>query len=282
VLAPLKTLILQLRCQRWIGNALLHKFKIATSSNCPHCHADSRYDNGLHTLAGCEHPTLAGMCTYRHDHAAHTIADAISKSHHERPFCLLISAGKRYREGNGSPFSPAEALIPAWALPGNTLAPDLVLILGWEAGMPPPTAPTPDIEFVIGDVSYGAGWESLRHVRDKQAKYAALALALRQRGWRVRGASPDACEGESDDTPPYADIFAFSLGTTGEIYKSTLNSARAFDIEQARLKPLMDSLHLLAITHARDMIKTRRRKLDADARSGAQPPPGSTTRRGEG
>ncbi len=81
------------------------------------------------------------------------IADAIAKSHHERPWHLNISAGRRYQDST----APLTDTIPSWALPDNVLKPDLVLILGWSADMPIPQHPTPNIEFVIGDVTFGRG-----------------------------------------------------------------------------------------------------------------------------
>jgi hypothetical protein len=132
-----------------------------------------------------------------------------------------------------------------------------------------------DVVCVRGvDQSHVDARDLLRRRRHRKEAHVSVLVARAQLG----EASALAC-GTKDAAHEVR--WRPGAGATPPIYKSTLNSARAFDIEQARLKPLMDSLHLLAITHARDKIKTRR-KLDADARSGAQPPPGSTTRRGEG
>jgi hypothetical protein len=224
------------------------------------------------------------MVTYRHDHGANTIADAILKSHHERPFHLYISAGRRYLEHD----APLLASIPDWALPGNTLKPDLVLILGWSADMPPPTTPTADIEFIIADVTYSRGYASAAAIALKQAKYAQLVAALRARGWSVRCVSAGTCapaphlraaadndEDASQSSSPapapvtaLTDILVISLGSTGELYQSTRNSLRALDIDNHRIDTLLTALHHLTITHAGRIIRTRR-KLDSLLRSGA-------------
>lgn len=187
-----KTTIMQLRCGRWIANGLRHKWKLAPSPRCPHCTSQlGAYDDGLHSATSCEHPVLRGMVTFRHDKAVHMIVDAVLKAHHEQPFQVLVSAGRRYQER-------AETLtktIPDWALPGCTLQPDLVIVLGWAGGAPP-TQPTTDITFVIADVTVGYGHTSSRRVAIKQAKYASLASALRQRGWSVHAASPGTCSPE--------------------------------------------------------------------------------------
>jgi hypothetical protein len=85
------------------------------------------------------------MRTFRHDEVTHIIADAITKSHHERPWHLNVSAGRRYQDSA----TPLTDTIPSWALPGNVLRPDLVLILGSSADLPIPARPMPEIEFIL-------------------------------------------------------------------------------------------------------------------------------------
>ena len=271
-----KRLLIQLRCQRWLTNAQLCVMHIAPSPRCPHC--NHSYDDSLHTLSACTHPVLNGLITYRHDHATHIIADAIRKSHFERPFHLFVSAGRRYAEhATATPFAHTTQSIPDWALPGNAEKPDLVLILGWSADMPPPPAPTQDIEFVIADVSFNRGYCSQQRITDKQAKYSPLAQSLRARGWAVRCVAAETCAfphpSPNDEPPPppplhLTDIAVISLGTTGELYTSTLNSLKALNIDKARLAPLLSSLHLLSIKHAASITRVRR-KLDSLLRPGA-------------
>ena len=143
--------------------------------------------------------------------------------------------------------------------------------------MPPPATPTQDIEFVIADVSYSRGYSSRSRVADKQVKYAPLAQALRARGWCVRCVAAESCAfphppHTAGPAPPpptdLTDIAVISLGTTGELYTSTLNSLKALCIDKARLKPLLSALHLLAVKHAASIARVRR-KLDSLQRPGA-------------
>jgi ribonuclease HI len=130
-----KCTLLQLRCNRWIGNGLKHKWKLAPSPRCPHCTSPcGSYDDGLHSAICCKHTQLAGMITFRHDKIVHLVVNEMQKAHHERPFHIFVSAGRRFQESS----SPLTKTIPEWALPGCTLKPDIVLVLGWSEDMPAP------------------------------------------------------------------------------------------------------------------------------------------------
>ena len=131
--------------------------------------------------------------------------------------------------------------------------------------------------FVIADVSFNRGYCSQQRITDKQAKYSPLAQSLRARGWAVRCVAAGTCafphpspNDEPTPLPPLhlTDIAVISLGTTGELYTSTLNSLKALYIDKARLAPLLSSLHLLAIKHAASITRVRR-KLDSLQRPGA-------------
>jgi hypothetical protein len=281
-----KRTILQLRCGRWIANGLLHKWKMAPSGRCPHCQArNSDYDDGNHTLAECYHTVLKGMRTHRHDAATHIIVDAIAKSHHERPWHLNVSAGRRFQDST----APLTDTIPSWALPGNTLRPDLVLILGWSADMPIPERPTLEIEFIIGDVTYGRGYTNTNRIMNKQQKYQQLATALRARGWSVRTAQAGTCAPPpppptpatpqpAPHLPQYDSILVFSFGTTGEIYESNLHAFRAFGIDKHQCTKLATTIHFTSIKWAADILRTRRA---IDKAPNAQPAP-AAPREGEG
>ena len=145
------------------------------------------------------------------------------------------------------------------------LRPDLVLILGWAEGMPIP-APSSDVEFVIADLTYSAGYNCEDRIRQKQAMYAPLVRALRARGWRVRAAADVKCEMSAADEslllPTCHEPFVFFLGTTGEVYNSTLSAMRAFEIDRDCLKPLAKELHLLSVKHTCSILSSRR-ALDA-------------------
>jgi hypothetical protein len=93
------------------------------------------------------------MITFRHDKAVHLVVSEMQKAHHERPFHLFVSAGRRYQEST----APLTATILEWALPAYPLRPDLVFVLGWSEDMLVPTQPTTDIEFVICDLTCGYG-----------------------------------------------------------------------------------------------------------------------------
>ena len=120
--------------------------------------------------------------------------------------------------------------------------------------MPIPAAPTRDITFVIGDVCYSKGWNCDKTTRAKQDKYAPLIHSLRQRGWSVRTTADISCDAATPGNNP----FVFFLGISAEIYASTLNSMRAFNIEKDSLKPLAQELHILATKHTCDMLSSRR------------------------
>jgi hypothetical protein len=250
-----KRLLLQLRSGRWIANGLLHKWNMKASPRCPYCPPKpsndyGKYDDGWHVASCCTHPVLKGKVTFRHDAAMHRIVDAIQKSHHELPFCLNVSAGRRFQDKD----APITDTIPPWALPGNRLQPDLVLILGWQEGMPIPAAPTRDVCFVIGDGCFSKGTNCEQTILKKQQKYAPVIHALRQRGWSVRTTAGPTCDAATPGDSP----FVFFLGTTAEIYASTLNSMRAFGIDKDRIKPLAFELHILATKHTCDILNTRR------------------------
>jgi hypothetical protein len=278
-----KRTIMQLRCGRWIANGLLNKWKLAPSARCPHCSSPyGSYDDGEHTLADCLHPVLKGKRTFRHDEGANTIADVIAKSHRERPWHLNISAGRRFRDST----APLSDTIPTWALPDNVLKPDLVLILGWSADMPIPARPTPDIEFIIGDVTYGRGHTNTARIVKKQQKYQRLVTALRARGWTVRTVETGTCA-----LPPspraaqpalqpqqYDSIPVFSFGATGEIYSSNLHAFRAFDIDHHHCKTLASSIHFKSIKWAADILRARR-AIDKDPHAHSTP---IAPREGEG
>ncbi len=52
------------------------------------------------------------------------------------------------------------------------------------------------------------------------------------------------------------------LVTTDEVYASTLNAMRAFEIDRDTLKPLAKELHLLSVKHTCSILSSRR-ALDA-------------------
>ena len=292
-----KTAMLQLRCGRWIANGLRHKWKLAPSPRCPHCASQcGAYDCGWHTAAGCQHPTLGGMATFRHDKAVHMIVDKVLKAHHEQPFQLLVSAGRRYQEST----APITKTIPEWALPGCTLTPDLVLILGLAEGAPPPPRPTPSITFVIADLAVGHGRTSTARITRKQTKYASLIRDLRQRGWSAHAAAQGTCAPELTDDdqdaeipaaagtplPPAApraprntDIFVASLGAAGELYESTVHTLRALGIDKPAITTLLAALHLHLIRSTSNILSTRR-KLDALLQQ--QPVQPASARTGQG
>ena len=181
--------VMQLRCNVWIGNAMLHRWRRAASPRCPHCaHGCGSHDNGSHSAAGCTHPALNGMSTLRHDEAVHKIRDfmydhllnSLSGKWH-----LFVSAGRTF----GRADAPVLCTIPKWALPRNKLSPDIVLIKGWAIGDPIPRtrAQFCTIEFSILDVTYGRGDTSTERIKRKQIKYQRLILQLRARGFIAHG-----------------------------------------------------------------------------------------------
>ena len=256
----------------------------------------------MHSITSCRHPVLSGMVTFRHDKAVHMIVDALLKAHHETPFQLLLSAGRRFQEST----APLTKTIPDWALPGYSLQPDLVLILGWDPSTPPPPQPTAAVTFIIADLAIGHGRTSSARIQRKQAKYAALVGALRQRGWSARGAAPGTCDpevpiptrpaqqpddnnpadeqpDENEATPPppplHTDIFVVSLGATGELYTSTVRTLTALGLNKPAISTLLAALHRHLISSAHKILSTRR-KLDTQLHR--QPTQPASARRGEG
>jgi ribonuclease HI len=270
-----KRTLLQLRCHRWIGNGLKNKWRLAPNPRCPHCTSPyGAYDDGLHSAICCKHPQLAGMITLRHDKAVHLIVDAVQKAHHERPFHLFVSAGRRFQESSNT----LSNTIPDWALPGNTLKPDLVLVLGWSEDMPIPAQPSTDVEFVICDLTCGYGDKSTQRILRKQEKYAHIVNALRLRGWAAQAAASGTSKPADDpESSQNTDIFVASFGATGEIYESSTHALRALGIDKLSLKSLLTSIHLHIVRSTCQILSTRR-KLDSLLQQ-QQP---ASTRRGEG
>jgi len=112
---------------------------------------------------------------------------------------------------------------------------------------------------------YSIGYNCQNRVEGKQDYYTALVVALRNIGWSVRAADDVSCAPSAGATGTKP--FVFFLGTTGEVYNSTLNSLKAFDIDKARLKPLLQELHVLSIKHTTSILATRR-AMDATAARG--------------
>jgi hypothetical protein len=227
------------------------------------------------------------------------------KAHHEKPFHIFVSAGRRFQESS----SPLTKTIPEWALPGCTLKPDIVLVLGWSEDMPAPQRPTTEIEFIICDVTCGYGHTSTKRILRKQQKYANLIRSLRLRGWAARAATPgsyippsanhNASDTDADTPMPqvhddddgdhehpidsaaqrqqiFSDIFIASFGATGDIYASSAYALRALEIEENAIKCLLASIHLHIVRSTCNILSTRR-KLDSLLQQ--QP---ASTRRGEG
>jgi hypothetical protein len=214
------------------------------------------------------------MITLRHDKAVHLIVDAVQKAHHERPFHLFVSGGRRFQESS----NPLSNTIPDWALPGNTFKPDLELVLGWSEDMPIPAQPSTDVEFVICDLTCGYGDKSTQRILRKQEKYVHIVNALRLRGWAAQAAASGTCKPADDpESSQNTDIFVASLGATGEIYESSTHALRALGIDKLSLKSLLTSIHLHIVRSTCQILSTRR-KLDSLLQQ-QQP---ASTRRGEG
>lgn len=100
---------------------------------------------------------------------------------------MPINAGVAFA-ANGS----EDKTIPDWMLPGtfgSRAFPDkvdLALIIGWGRGSPPPTlALKRRIKIVLVEVGYTHDHHIPARVDEKHTKYVALAMALRDAGWKV-------------------------------------------------------------------------------------------------
>ena len=231
--------VIRVRADRFIGKAILKLWGKATSSACPHCHRG--YDNGFHVVSNCGNSQMRGTLTFRHDKAVHA-----------GPFHLFVSSGRRYADSTDT----LGATIPAWLYGGEYSGkPDLVLIEGWDESMPIPTEPTADIRVTIIDLTYGQGDTSTARIIRKQTKspYADLVPHLRKRGWSIVGFSsgtsvfdPSFHRGPHKPTTTetvFDSIGVVSLGSTGEIYKSTARTIAALALPPATVATSLTALH---------------------------------------
>jgi hypothetical protein len=269
--------VMQLRCGAWVGNALLHRWKLAPTARCPHClHQSGGYDDGAHSAAGCKHPALNGPQTFRHDKAAHILYNLLLSQFVQKrrgKWHVFISAGRRFAD-SAEPLTPT---IPAWALPGNVLTPDLVIIDGWAPGDPDPTpADFKNISFTIIDVAYGRGDTSTARITKKQRYYAQLVADLRAAGFTVHGTAlgsglfPDVRKPSTSGVAAYDHVAVISLGITGEIYSNIYNVFRALNISGRTLAPVLLELHMHAIRETHRILRQRRRLDHNPQRSLAQ------------
>jgi len=229
------------------------------------------------------------MRTNRHNRIAWRIVKAIKDAYHPTKWHLNIDAGTKFSPteqdddlDDTSVPSPKKqrCTIPPWALPNNTLLPDIVLILGWdEDSLTPVTqADKAKITFVIADVTLGRGYTTFSRIERKQQKYAMLITDLRNAGFKVIGFTQGTCERiddlsqQKDNTASQLQVDAtmaekgsttadeigvLSFGVTGEMYKSNKSCLSAFHVSGTAADSLLSDIHLIIVRYAHRIIRQR-------------------------
>ena len=128
------------------------------------------------------------MQTDGHNQTVHAIARAI-RANLSATSTLLVSAGTKYSPDGTMDHTVPEWLLPSatWGAPGHRKfadVPDMMLIVGWAQGTPPPVDKSSvklyPFEFTSTNDRF------LIEARNfKDSKYAPLVGALIQEGWKV-------------------------------------------------------------------------------------------------
>jgi hypothetical protein len=247
-------------------------------TRCPLPGCGKDVNNAFHGRGPCKNPQQSNAITSAANNIVHTIGGYVANGAFSR-WTLLLNAGTVFA-ANGA----EDQTIPAWMLPGtpgNRAFPDkvdMVLIIGWDKGAPPPTPGTPGIKIVLVEVSGSHDHYLPDRVNMKRSKYATLARALMDAGWDVvldSAASYDCADWYmrfTSDKPiswPHAAleegelvyaIHTVILGHCGSHVRTNLAAFAALGISQAQSKELMLCLSRLALRQLRDCQSAYRRE----------------------
>jgi hypothetical protein len=231
-------------------------------------------DTGYHTLGPCAHPTIKQCQTVRHHKIAHKAAAKIRQGEHGGCL-LLLNAGRTHDtrttpDDERAPAGPQNT-VPTFILPGCTLLPDLLLIIGW---MPPiyafdgttntynlslvpahllPKPNDPNITLVYGDIKICRDTGVLTTIANNAAHYKELMQQIRNRGWRVLGQNVD---GTISDTAE--NMITIPFGNTGLNYRGTIPAVKAFGVTRTNAQRLQKEATQITTDWATIIINQKR------------------------
>ena len=186
-----KMQVLKSRFNRLMTNDILHKWGVKASDKCEICCSPGgggMRDGVKHVLLQCQHPTVHGLVTKRHDKAVWEVAKAIARGRKGGDH-TLVNAGTG--EGGRAP----ERTVPRWMLKHGIEVeesddgvvhdkPDIVLIEGKKAGERVRNEVRK--RSVVHIIEVGYCWDYLwgRKREEKLKAYAKLCEALGDSGWK--------------------------------------------------------------------------------------------------
>ena len=141
-----------------------------------------------HARGDCDHEDIEALQTDGHDQTVHAMARAF-RAKLPVTSTLLVNAGTKY-----SPTGTMDHTVPDWMLPFERWGapghrkfpdkPDMMLIVGWTQGTPPPVDKKSVKLFMLEFTSTNDRFLiTARNLKD--SKYAPLVGALYKEGWRV-------------------------------------------------------------------------------------------------
>jgi hypothetical protein len=201
----------------------------ATSPNCPICHTCE--DGAGHILAGCPHKIFKGLYIKRHDEAVRLIHKTVSKgafgSH-----SMVMDAGKT----EDLPRGVIGKKLPPWLRPSSIsqadwkkMRPDLAIL---------PVSRTSK-EIWLLELGYCSDTNHLTKYISKHEQHIRLVDCLKQAGYKVH----------------YSII---TIGTTGTIPTTFLNSMTEFGLDRLQALKLADKIHAHTIVSFQAILQCRR------------------------
>jgi hypothetical protein len=233
----------------------LNRSRVLQFSQCKPCPLPGcrKLTSRLHGRTTCDNVAVKNMRTDIANKAVHSMARYIAAGQYGR-WTLLINAGTKYA-ANGK----EDDTVPEWMLPrapggrGYPDKPDMVLVIGWDKGTPPPQPGTPGVKLMFLEHCFAHDFYYKERRSVKRAKYARLITELEEAGWTVVGdaQAPDGWYDEfmeeGELRPSKTAIHTFVQGHMASFAACDEETLKTFGVDSTDVHKVLTGLYKIAV-----------------------------------
>ena len=152
--------------------------------------------------------------------------------------------------------------------------PDIVLVIGWDKGAPPPQPDAPGVKLMVLEHCFAHDFFLSAKRNAKRNKYVTLVNHLRQAGWSVtcdeRASAEWYDDAEEGEIPPQP-VHTFVQGHRGAFAKYDDQTLRAFGVDSTDVCKLLRTLYRIAATGLHTCVVTHHRACKLAPRAATPP-----------